>query len=38
MNEKDNIYGKLPICKNIERFMNNLYLEAVNNAIDLIYS
>lgn len=38
MNEKDNIYGKLPICKNIERFMNNLYIESVNNAIDLIYS
>lgn len=38
MNEKDNIYGKLPICKNIERFMNNLYIESVNNEIDLIYS
>ena len=29
MNEKDNIYGKLPICKNIEKYMNDLYTESI---------
>jgi hypothetical protein len=33
-NEKDNIYGKLPICINIERFMNKIYLEYINIDID----
>jgi hypothetical protein len=31
LNEKDNIYGKFPICKNIESFMNKLYLESFND-------
>lgn len=26
LNDKDNIYGKLPICKNIEKYMNQLYV------------
>jgi hypothetical protein len=26
-NEKNEIYGKLPLCKNIENFMNKLYLD-----------
>ena len=30
LNEKDNIYGKLPICKNIEKYMNELYLNSIN--------
>lgn len=29
-NDKDNIYGKLPICRNIESFMNKLYLDYIN--------
>lgn len=29
MNERDNIYGKLPICRNIESYMNNLYLDSI---------
>jgi len=29
-NEKDDIYGKFSICINIERFMNNLYLEYIS--------
>jgi hypothetical protein len=29
-NEKDNIVGKLPICRNIENYMNKLYLESIN--------
>jgi len=28
LNEKDNIVGRLPICRNIEKFMNDLYLES----------
>jgi len=32
-NEKDDIYGKFSICINIERFMNNLYLEYISNHI-----
>jgi len=28
MNEKDDIIGKLPLCKNIERYMNQLYLDS----------
>ena len=32
-NEKDNIYGKFPICINIERFMNNLYMEYITSHI-----
>lgn len=28
MNERDNIIGKLPLCKNIERYMNQLYLDS----------
>jgi len=28
-NEKDNIVGKLPICNNIEKYMNELYLESI---------
>lgn len=27
-NDKDYIFGKLPICKNIEYFMNNLYINS----------
>ena len=38
MNEKDHIYGKLPICKNIEKFMNELYLESINRQYDMIHS
>lgn len=30
LNEKTNIYGRLPICKNIENYMNSLYLEYIN--------
>lgn len=26
-NEKDYLFGKLPICRNIENFMNNQYLK-----------
>lgn len=33
INEKDNIYGKLPICKNIEKYMNNLYSDAINEFL-----
>ena len=36
MNEKDHIYGKLPICRNIEKFMNELYLASFNK--ELIHS
>lgn len=32
-NEKSDIYGKLSICINIERFMNNLYLEYISTHI-----
>ena len=28
-NEKSDIYGKFSICINIERFMNNLYMEYI---------
>jgi len=28
INEKENVYGKLPICNNIEKYMNNLYLDS----------
>ena len=28
LNEKDYIYGKLPICKNIEKYMNDLYIKS----------
>jgi hypothetical protein len=27
LNEKSELYGKLPVCKNVEFFMNKLYLE-----------
>jgi hypothetical protein len=27
-NERDNIFGKLPICRNIESYMNKLYLDS----------
>ena len=27
-NEKNNIIGNLPICRNIENYMNKLYLES----------
>jgi hypothetical protein len=30
-NDKDNIYGKLPICNNIESFMNKRYLEFIKD-------
>lgn len=33
MNEKSEVYGKMPICNNIEKFMNSLYLEYINNHI-----
>lgn len=33
INEKDNIYGKLPICKNIEKYMNSLYSDAINEFL-----
>lgn len=29
MNEQDYLYGKLPICNNIERFMNTQYSQSV---------
>jgi len=32
-NEKNEIYGKFSICINIERFMNNLYLEYISKYI-----
>jgi hypothetical protein len=28
MNDRDNIYGRMPICKHIETFMNKLYLKS----------
>lgn len=28
MNDRDNVYGKLPICRNIENYMNKLYNES----------
>ena len=28
LNDKDNIYGKMPICQNIEKYMNKLYVES----------
>lgn len=31
MNERDNIFGKLPICRNIEQYMNKLYVESFDN-------
>lgn len=31
LNDKDNIYGKMPICQNIEKYMNKLYLESFEN-------
>lgn len=33
LNDKSNIYGKLPICNNIEKYMNSLYLEYINNLL-----
>ena len=33
LNDKDNIYGKLPICKNIEKYMNQLYLNYINETL-----
>lgn len=30
-NEKSEIYGKLPVCNNIENFMNKLYKESFEN-------
>lgn len=32
VNEKTHIYGKLPICNNIEKYMNSLYLDFINNT------
>lgn len=29
-NDRTDIYGKMPICKNVEKFMNNIYLESFN--------
>lgn len=29
MNEKTEVYGKMPICNNIEKFMNSLYLDYI---------
>jgi hypothetical protein len=29
LNDMNNIYGKLPICKNIEKYMNQLYIESI---------
>lgn len=34
INEKSNITGKLPICRNIENFMNGLYKEFVDIDIN----
>lgn len=31
-NEKDNIIGKLPVCKNIEKYMNELYIEYIKST------
>jgi len=33
-NEKDNIYGKLPLCNNIEKYMNNIYYNYVSAEVD----
>ena len=30
-NEKINIIGRLPICNNIEKYMNQLYLDSYKN-------
>jgi hypothetical protein len=29
LNEMNNVYGKLPICRNIEKYMNQLYIESI---------
>ena len=36
-NENNNIVGNLPICNNIEKYMNNLYSEYVNDFINQYY-
>jgi len=33
-NEKNNIYGNLPLCNNIERYMNNIYSKYISEDID----
>lgn len=33
VNEKTNIYGKLPICNNIEKYMNSLYLDFIDTSL-----
>ena len=33
INENIDIHGRLPICKNIERFLNKLYLESFENDV-----
>lgn len=33
-NEKSNIYGKLPLCNNIEKYMNIIYSNFVSDEID----
>lgn len=34
MNENFNIVGKMPICNNIEKFLNKLYLEYIENSLE----
>lgn len=33
MNEKSEIYGKFPLCNNIENYLNKLYLEYLKENI-----
>ena len=33
MNDKSEIYGKFPLCRNIEDYMNRLYLEYLKENI-----
>ena len=35
-NERDNVVGKLPICKNIEKYMNQLYLDFIKEEHEKI--
>jgi len=34
MNEKIEVVGKLPLCNNIEKYMNGLYLDTINKFLD----
>lgn len=35
MNEKSEIYGKFPICNNIEKYMNKLYVDSITDFYEL---